>query len=80
MADVLPDQAMEDIGLGVLYREIGTVADHDQTLPGGCLVMIGSGELCALVEAPAAAFLDLSDALDLPLGKPPSRHNQGLKW
>jgi len=33
-----------------------------------------------LGEALAAAFLALSDALELVLGESPSRHGQCLKW
>jgi hypothetical protein len=71
---------MAHTAIGVLDGEVGAVADHYQTFLRRLFLGAGQCKLGALVEAPAAALLDLSDAFDLALGEPPPRHDQGLKW
>jgi len=80
VADVLPDQALVDSVVGILHGKPGTVADYHQTSPSRCLVGVGNQVPSMLGEALAAAFLALSDALELVLGESPSRHGQCLKW
>ena len=80
MTNILADQAMRYAAIGSFHREVGTVANNDQTLLSPGFVKIGINELCALVKALPAAFLDLPNTLDLTLRKPPFRPDQGLKW